>query len=209
VESNPEPIAQPQISAPEAAPPTIAEAASGAPVVAVPSAPARSRADAARLLNLALIGAFVLALGGIAFAAGRMTAPPAAITGGANFPGGFNGDGQGGPGNGSVQGRPRGGQGALGGLGGGVTVEGTVESVTASTLTLKLADGQTIQIALNDSTTYHAQADASSSDVVTGGKVLVRLQLGRITGDATGPSATAGTGGPLGNATAGDVTVVP
>ena len=197
MEHDPSPVLEPRFAEPEPAPTT----------VSAPPAGARPRASSARILNIALIGAFFLAVGGIAFAAGRMTAPAAAITRGANLPGGFTGNGQGNQGSGGVQGRPGGG-GAFGGLGGGVTVDGTVESVSATTLTLKLADGQTVQVALNDSTTYHAQSDATSSDVVTGGKVLVRLQLGRVAGGG-GPSASAGPGGFLGSATASDITVVP
>jgi hypothetical protein len=208
VEKDSQPIVpqvEPPFAEPEPARTSTVDAGPASRTAAVPTVPPRSRSNGTRFLNLALIGAFVLAVGGIAFAAGRMTAPASTVTG-ANFPGGLPGNGQGNQGNGGFQGRPGGG--AFGGLGGGATVEGTVESVSATTLTLKLADGQTIQVALNDSTTYHAQADASSSDVVTGGKVQVRLQLGGVDG-GTGPSATAGTGGILNSATAGDVTVVP
>jgi hypothetical protein len=81
-----------------------------------------------------------------------------------------------------------------------VTIEGTVDSVSATTLTLKLASGQTIQIALDPSTTYHSQTNASSSDVVTGGKVQVQISLGR------GQGAEDGT---VSGTTARDITVVP
>lgn len=144
----------------------------------------------ARLLNLALGGALVLAIGGVAFAAGRMTAPAASAIG---FPGGqgFNPNGV----------RP-GASGAPGGFGGaGATIEGTVESITDTTLTLKTADGQTIQVALSGTTTYHAQTDASSSDVAPGGKVMVRVGFRGAAG--TGSAAGAG------NLSANDVIVVP
>ena len=158
-----------------------------------------------RALNLLLGGALVLAVAGIAFAAGRMTSPAAAITGG-NFPGGnFPGGGQVQVGNG--QGRGNGNGGAIFG-GAGPTLEGTVESITDTTLTLKTADGQTIQIALNGDTSYHRQSDASASDVVTGSKVLVRLDVRRLDG-GNGPQATAGTGGTTTGPTANDITVVP
>lgn len=162
-----------------------------------------------RVLNLVLGGALVLAVAGIAFAAGRMTAPTRTITG-ANFPGA--GQGGTGNGNGGFQGRPgngNGGFGAFGGGGGGLTVEGTVESISGTTLTLKTAGGQTIQIALDGSTTYHAQTDATTSDVVTGGKVLVRLNFQRGAGGGDGPAASGGPGSIVGSATASDVTVVP
>ena len=186
-----------------------APATDATPTAPVMPAPAKARGGVSnRALNLLLGGALVLAVAGIAFAVGRMTAPAQAITGG-NFPGGnFPGTGQGGIGNG---GQGRGNGGAFGGFGGGggITVEGTVESISATTLTLKTAGGQTIQVALDGSTTYHAQTDASTSDVVTGGKVLVRLQFQRGDGGANGPAASGGPVGVVGSATASDVTVVP
>jgi hypothetical protein len=131
----------------------------------------------------------VLAIGGVAFAAGRLTAPAAAIAGGPNGQPGFvfNGAGP----NGQTS---NGGPVAFGG--GGPTIEGTVESVTDTTITIKTADGQTVAIALDDTTTYHAQSDASADDVVTGGRVLVRVALRGQNGGADAPSAS-------------DVTVVP
>lgn len=190
--SRTEPVEQPPLPVPAptdtGAPPTFA----AAPLAARTAA----RPRGTRLLNVALGGAVVLAIAGVAFAAGRLTAPaPAAalgpngqpgfvFNGGPNGQGGQNPNGQGGPG--------------LGGVGGGVTIEGTVESVTDSTLTIRTADGQTIQVALDDTTTYHAQSDASADDVLTGGKVLVRVALrgSQAGGAGTGPSAS-------------DVTVVP
>jgi hypothetical protein len=155
-------------------------------------APARG-ASSPRILNLALIGALVLAVAGIGFAAGRLTAPaPIGLTG-ASGPLVVNGAD---PRNGG-NGKPGGGiQSGPIGLTGGPSIEGTVESITDTTLTIKTGDGQTLQIALDDSTTYHAQTDASADDVATGGKVLVRLNLQRGNGTAGGMSA-------------GDVTVVP
>jgi hypothetical protein len=154
------------------------------------------------LLNVALIGAVALAIAGVAFAAGRLTAPANVAAG--RFPNGgqfFDGNGQGGQNGQNRQGGP----GTL--FSGGPTIEGTVESVTATTLTLKTASGQTIQIALDGTTTYHAQTDASASDVTAGGKVLVRVNLrgGNGANGANGGSA----GGGVTNPTASDVTVVP
>ena len=171
-----------------------------APTHRVPT-PAPQKRGSARLINLALGGALVLAIGGVAFAAGRMTAPASAgtITGGNGFPGGFPGGG-GFNGNGG----PRASNGIVGGpggivTGGGATIQGTVESITDTTLTLKTEDGQTIQIALEGTTTYHAQTNASSNEVKSGGKVLVRIGF-RGAGGGTGGTA---------NLSASDVTVVP
>lgn len=189
----PEPASTPMLdssstSLPEAGSPTAASRA---------VAPSGRKAPSARLLNLLLGGALVLAVAGISFAAGRFTAPAAAI-GPANFPGGQGFNGNGAPGaSGSTGGnRPGGG---LFGAGGGTTIEGTVDSITATTLSLKLASGQTVQIAVEPSTTYHAQADASSSNVASGGKVLVRINLRPQDGTST----------TVNNPTAGDITVVP
>lgn len=161
---------------------------------AVPPAAVTRRSRGMRLLNVALVGAVALAIAGVSFAAGRLTAPAGVAAG--NVPGGGPGGQffQGKDGQGTQNGRPTG-PGAA--FDGGPTIEGTVESVTETTLTLKTASGQTIQIAL-DGTTYHAQTDASADDVTAGGKVLVRLNLrdGNGSGGVTNPSAS-------------DVTVVP
>ncbi|MGH9888252.1 MAG: hypothetical protein ACREBE_22150, partial [bacterium] len=177
MEQDPQPITQSQAIEPQFVEPEPAAAGFAPPSPSAPSpsgssaAPARSRANAARLLNLALIGALVLAVAGVGFATGRMTAPAQAASIGTGRLGGDgfvrNGYGQFGTG----QFGNGGGQGPVGiGGAGGLTIEGTVESVTGTTMTIKTADGQTQQVALDASTTYHAQTDASSDDVATGGK---------------------------------------
>lgn len=181
-----DPLNQPIV---DAAPTVPVPAAATQPVAT--SRPDARRSGSGRLVNLALGGAVVLAIAGIAFAAGRVTAPAPVTTGA--FPGG----------NGQFPlpsgGAFRGGNG--GGLLGasGATVEGTVESISATTLTLKTASGQTIQIALAAGTTYHAQTDATANDVTTGTKLLVRV------GGVGGPTAS----GTAGGLSASDVTVVP
>ena len=90
-----------------------------------------------------------------------------------------------------------------GGFGGGLTVQGTVESVDGDTLTIKTANGQTIKVTTGASTTYHTQTDASASDVQAGKTVQVQLD-GGFTGR---PNASATTAAPVG--TAGSVTVIP
>ncbi|MEZ0240555.1 MAG: hypothetical protein ACAH65_07135 [Chloroflexota bacterium] len=149
--------------------------------------------------------AFLVAVGGVAFAAGRMTAPTTAAaagglgqngTGSRAGNGGFPDGGFGGPGGFAGQDGQR--RGDLFGLEAGVTIEGTVEASSPDALTIRTASGQTIEVALNGSTTYHAQASASSSEVKTGGTVVVRVELRQPDGSGT-------TSGP----TASDVTVVP
>jgi hypothetical protein len=190
-----------QSAAAEPLPSQAAPPAATVPVAQV--APIKAKPGGSRILNVALAGALVLAIAGVAFAVGRFTAPATASAGGfQNGNGGqFFRNGQGGQGGGN------GGQGGPGGLfAGGLTLVGTVESVTDTTLTLKTASGQTIQIALNGTTTYHAQTDATASAVTTGGKVLVRLNgRGGFVGGTGGPAASGAPTGP----TANDVTVVP
>jgi hypothetical protein len=162
------------------------------------AATAGKRPGSAKLLNAVLAIAVALAIGGVAFAAGRLTAPAPTNPFGNGGPGQFFGNGgNGGNGGNNGQGGPRG---FL--TGGAITLEGTVESVTDTTLTLKTASGQTIQVALDGSTTYHAQSDASASDVTTGSSVLVR-----VSGFRGRPGASADPGGA--NQAASDITVVP
>jgi hypothetical protein len=163
--------------------------------------PARKKSSGGRWLNLVLVLAAAVAIGGVAFAIGRGTAAVSATTGnGRVFSGAFPG-GSFDPGASGAPGIVRGGFG--GGLGGGLTVQGTVESVAGDTLTIKTANGQTITVTTGASTTYHTQADASASDVQTGKTVQVQLDGGRT----ARPNASAAPGGAVG--TAGSVTVIP
>jgi hypothetical protein len=170
------------------------------PVQAAPVRPGRGPSRVATWVNIALGVALVAAVGGVAFAAGRMTAPATAAGGlgrnGTGFPAGngyFPDGGAGGPGGLAGQG----GRGVFG-ADSGVTIQGTVESSSADALTIKTAAGQTIEVALNGTTTYHAQTSASSSDVTTGDTVIVRLGLRQPDGSGTTTGQTAS-----------DVTIVP
>ncbi len=190
-----------------APPPAPAHETPAAPVTAV-RRPARKRGA----VDVVLVVAAIFAIGGIGFAVGRVTAPATVAGAGA---GQFPGNGQAGqfPGNGQGGQFQGGGQGGfLGAGGGGITLSGEVVAVTADQLTLKLASGQTIQVPLDSSTTYHSQAPATATDVTTG--ATVQVQVGRAGGNGgNGPNASPGTGGTggrglnLGAATS--VTVVP
>jgi hypothetical protein len=179
------------------------------PVVpaAAPLPEAKPRASG-RFLNAILAIALVVAIGGVAFAVGRTTAPTAAATGGrgnfgaGNFPGpgaSLAPDASGAPG-----GFPGGGQSGLGGLGGGLTLSGTVQSVTADTITIETQAGQTVELSLDPETTYHRKTDGVAADVATGSTVEVQLDFA---GGLGRPTASADTSGPVG--TASSVTVVP
>jgi hypothetical protein len=204
--SMPEPVAAPEVQpATTAAPPP-------APVVV---AGARRGSGGSRLLNVALGVALVVGVAGVAFAAGRVTAPEAAggtvVAIDGQFPGGGAMPGGGDlpeivvPGNGELPGGVRGnGNGGRGmvGFAAGPTVEGTVESVTGDSITVKLEGGQTITVGLDEDTTYHQQTDAEASDVAAGTSVIVRL-------GGFQPGQGGGGGGPAMMGSASDVTVVP
>jgi hypothetical protein len=202
-----------------------AAAPTAAPQYAMPVAPTANGgrfAISRGFVEILAAVAAIVVIGGVVFAAGRLTAPreaPAAFSrgtvpgqGGQQFPGGMM-PGRGGqqnpgnlmPGQGGQQ-FPGGivpglrGQGRMGGLlgGAGPQINGQVVDVTADLLTLKLASGQTSQIALNATTTYHKQATAAAGDVAKGSQVVVGLgPRGAVAG---------GTGGIVGGAS--DVTVV-
>jgi hypothetical protein len=198
---------------PEAAPPVWSLPPAPFPVPPVlpavsPPAPARRGRDP---LTIVMVVAAFVALGGVGFAAGRVTAPAAAAAG----TGGRNGGAFDFPGGGSFT---PGGNGAngLGRFGGGVSVRGTITNATPGQITIKLANGSTVTIPVDSNTAYHREANASSSDVQTGTTVLVQLTQGGTTGDggvshASGaPDASGAPGGPAGRAlgTASDVTIV-
>lgn len=129
------------------------------------------------LIALALAG--VLVIGGGGFALGRVTAPGPAFAG---FPGGGNGPngGNGFPGLGGGPNGPGGGGFRGGGL------EGTVESISGDTMTLKTANGSTITVTLSSTTTYAKQVDGQASDITQGATVRIGLNVtaGAPTGDS-------------------------
>ncbi len=173
-----------------------------APTEAPSPAATPRRSSSGRWINVLLGLATAVAIGGIAFAVGRSTAPAAAagfgqalrgatLPGGSFDPGASFAPGQGGNGPGFI-------------TSGGMTVEGTVTSVTGDTLTISTETGQTVEVTLGADTEYHQQTAGSQSDVTTGSQVKVQLDLaGR--GQAAGGQD--GRTGPTG--TASDVTVIP
>jgi len=152
------------------------------------------------VVNGVLAAAFVVLVGGVAFAAGRATASVTAagvddaangfLDGGVR-PGDANGQapiGPGGLGDDDLAGRFGPGLGVA-------SLQGTVQSIDADSITIELADGSTIEIAIDSGTDYHRQAEASASDVSAGTTIVVGLDgLGLRDGS---------------DATASDVTIVP
>lgn len=155
------------------APPTAPQPGLTVPVAPVaPAAPmVRPKARSSRLLDVALLLAGLLAVGGVAFGVGRATAPPAAA---ADAVGTFRNGGGFTPG-GSFD--PNGGPGRFA-LGGGLSIDGTVTKVSADSLTLKLASGQEITFTLDSSTTYHQATAAGATDVAVGDSVSVKVKSG-------------------------------
>lgn len=175
----------------EATPPTLPAGSTLDPVRPITVAGTRKRGA----LDYVLAAAFVVAIGGVAFAVGRTTAPAQASvsSGGPLGPiGSFD------PGAGLL------GPGFGGGFGGGgLTIEGTVKSVDGSTLVIGSTNGQEVTVTLGADTTYHEATSADASSVAAGNQVTVRVSGGgQFGGGAVGPEAT---GTP--SFTATDVTV--
>lgn len=145
-------------------PAPVTSTAPAAPLPASAAAPARRRSS--RALDLALAGAAVLAIGGVAFAIGRATTPASAAVDFA--PGGVIAR----PG-GSFD--PGNGPGPRFAFGGGLTVDGTVTAVDADSITIKTADGNEMTFDIDGSTAYRQATDASSSDVAVGDDVSVKV----------------------------------
>jgi hypothetical protein len=192
---------------PEAAP---SPAGGPAPQSSQPSGPSPApRKKGGGLTNALLLVAALVAVGGVAFAGGRMTAPKAAATGfqGPNgqggFPGGSFDPAQGGVPGGSFQ--P--GQGGFPG-GGDRTfaLTGTVKSIAGTTLVITTANGNETTIDVSKST-YHSQAAATATDVVPGATVSVQVQgFGFRRPDASAAPGASGAPG-TGAITATDVTI--
>jgi hypothetical protein len=142
------------------------------------------------VVNGVLAVALVVLVGGVAFAAGRATAPANA---GRNGDDQFGGDFQSGAGSGGFGQFPGGPNGMGGddmagaarpgpGVPGTITVQGKVKAVTGDSLTLQLVAGSTIEVAIGADTGYHRRTGASASDVAAGQDVIVELDPGRGSG---------------------------
>ena len=179
------------------------------PAQASVQAPVISAKGGGMLVNVLLALAIVIAVGGVAFAAGRATAPvAAAATGRTGFGGNGGGGFAGGP---TASGAPGAG---FGGAAGGVSVQGTVTAVSADSITIQTAGGQSVTIPIDAQTTYAQRTPSSASAVTSGTTVVVQLQGGRggfggtgTGGQGAGPNASGAPGRSLGPAST--ITVVP
>jgi len=183
---------QPEETDPRVFAPAEPEVVFQSPYTAPPAPRRRLGGVSAASLLLAL--AAVVAIAGVAFAVGRTTAdgssgnvPQAnANAGNGTLPGGGAVPGNG---LGEDQGRSFGDEGAR--IDQTRSVTGTVTSVSGSTLTVQLADGRTVQVTLDSSTTYHSEVAASRGDVASGSKVIVSVSgLGNPGDDAGSVTAT-------------------
>jgi hypothetical protein len=161
----------------------------------LPSTPVQTARRGGSLVTVALLLAGAVAVAGVAFAAGRTTAPVSTgrtgLTGSqfpASGPQGVSGARPGGsfaPGTGGFPGGAPLGAGAM-------TVTGTVAKIDASSLTLTLSSGSTLDVRIDASTTYHGQVAATAGDVKVGSDVVVQLGgLGSGAPGAGGPGAGA------------------
>ena len=177
------------------------------PVMRSGGLPARAPAKQDRAtLTLLLIAAFV-AVAGIGFAVGHVTAGggTAAATGVNGGRGGLGGFTRGGgfpslaPGQTFDTSQFGGGRGGLGGFGGltGVAggVTGTVQSITPTSITIQEASGTSVTIDISGNTTYHNAAAASPSDVQVGGTVTVQIDTSALASESPNPSASGALGG--------------
>ena len=153
----------------------------------------------------------LVAIAGVAFAAGRLTAPPAAaanngVTRTGGFPfgsfapgGGFRGGGGSGnfPGGGANLARS-------------IDVRGQVTAVTPTSITIQTDAGTQVTLPIDSSTTYHTATPATSSSVSVGSTVDVQPGAASFTpGSSPNPEASGAPGfGQVNFGPATDVTVI-
>jgi hypothetical protein len=208
----PDPVPGPPANPIPPAPPAAYAPTSFAPAPVAATTTAKNRASTGTALLL--VGALV-AIGGVAFAVGRVTAPTATASPAGGLGGTGRGAGNGTNGEGGFGGFG-GGAGGAGGFGGGagrgtagVSISGTVVSIDGSTIQIKLANGTTETLNLSPTVTYRDSTTGTAADVTAGATVQIGLALGAGTGPtASGQPRPSGGFGGLGGATVGTITVV-
>ncbi len=135
------------------------------------------RPQRANSVTVLLAVSAMIALGGVSFAVGRMVSAgesttQATVAGANGQPAGGNGLPGLAPNPSGAPIAPGGGTGA--GVAGATTVSGTVVSVSSSSITVRQANGQTVTIATDSSTSYHSQTSATVADVTAGTSVIVQ-----------------------------------
>lgn len=165
------------------------------------------RRSTPRWVDALLLGAMALAIGGVAFAVGRGTAP-ATFPGGVTLPGLTDGgvvlpgasttptgpDPSGPPAGGPLGGGP--GAVPLGGAGLGLGLRGEVVAIDDETITIRLESGEEQTLALDGTTEFREATEASAETVTVGSTVDIQAALPRPAaggGSGTRPALTAGT----------------
>jgi len=174
------------------------------PVPVAAQAPT-GRSGSSRALNILLGAAVLIAAVGVAFAVGRTTAPTQTASSGGQgrvFAGGNGPNASFAPNGGFPGGGTAGGRGF--GLAGGISVQGTVDSVSADSITIKTSTGTTITVGLDSSTTYHQQAPATQADVTAGKTVILQLSGGGFRPGGFGGGNGSGGNGGTGNGNGGN-----
>jgi len=149
---------------------------------------------------LLLVAAFV-AVGGVGFAVGHVTAgggsaAPTSALGARGGQGGFGGRNFASLAPGQTLNPNQFGGGRNVGLGGAVGgVTGTVQSVTPTSITIQEASGTSITIDLSGTTTYHGETSAASGDVKIGSSVTVQIDTSALASEVPNPSASGALGG--------------
>lgn len=171
-------------------------AAAPAPLPPLSQVISRPQRSSGRGTTILFAVAAAIAIAGVAFAGGRLTAPAAAATTGRQF-----GNGQFQGGNGAFPGNGGAFRGGVGGFG----ITGRVEAMGSDGVTLKLVSGQTVTIPIDTKTTYHATVGAAASDVTVGSTVRVTAERAGFPGASGAPTASGAPGITFGTAT--DITV--
>jgi hypothetical protein len=151
-----------------------------------------------RTTLILLVVAALVAVGGIGFALGHLTAPSGTAGGAAN-PSGRGGFGRNlpslAPGQTFNPGDFGGGNGQLrvNGLSGGLS--GTVQSITGTSMTILLSSGQSVTVDLSGNTSYHGETSASASQVAVGATVTIQIDTTALASQSPNPSASGALGG--------------
>jgi preprotein translocase subunit YajC len=151
--------------------------------------PAKQPAKSDRTTIALVLVAALVAVGGIGFAIGHVTAPSAVAAntaGRAAFARPSLAPGQ--TFNPSTAGR-----GGLGSVAGGIS--GTVQSINGTTMTVQESNGTVVTVDLSGTTTYHGETTASPSAIQVGTGVTVQINTAALASQTPVPSASGALGG--------------
>ncbi|MFI5259210.1 MAG: hypothetical protein ACHQ01_06330 [Candidatus Limnocylindrales bacterium] len=152
---------------------------------------AKQTAKPDRTTTALLSIAFLVAVGGIGFALGHVTAPGAAAaanpTGRAAFARPSLAPGQ------TFNPSTLTGRAGLSAVAGGIS--GTVQSINGSTMTIQEANGTIVTVDLSGTTTYRGETSASPSAIQVGSSVTVQIDTAALASQTPVPSASGALGG--------------